>query len=51
MPLNDEWIKQPLHTHTHTHTHTDTIKYSAVVNKRRKFCSLQQHDWTLRTLC
>ena len=45
----DEWIKK-IHTHTHTYIHTHKMGYYSAI-KRRKFCHLQQHEWTWRAVC
>ena len=37
------------HTHSHTHTHTGVLFRHK--KKRTTPCHLQQHEWTLRTLC
>ena len=41
-PSADEWVKEMQHIHI-----MDIIQPL----KRRKFCSVWQHGWTLRTLC
>lgn len=45
------YVHACVRAHTHTHACAHRVRYSAVVNKRGETSRLQQHDWTLKTLC